>query len=241
MPWPVLRSPVRSIAFRCHAARRVRRHLTHLILASGLLAACAGPDAAPPADTVVVTRLPAPDTAPGDTSYRLRPGYVVDSLRPIEEELRRFRGGLAPVRAFEGGAPSVAELVDRVVRGVARRDTAALRALALTRAEFAWLVYPDSRYTRPPYRQAPGLVWLQLERAGGTGLRRLLDRLGGQTLRPAGHRCDGAPEVEGGVRLWRGCRVALVRAPGDTTRARLFGVVVERDGRFKIANYANDF
>jgi hypothetical protein len=195
------------------------------------------------ADTVVVVAAPRPDPAPvaGDTAYRRRAGYVVDSVRPLEEELRRFRAGLPRPATLGGGAASREALVRRFLDALARRDSAALARMALTRAEFAWLVYPSSPLMRPPYRQPPGLVWLQLEAGGRPGLRRLLDRFGGRAPAYAGHACDAAPAVEGENRLWRGCRVTLVPAPGDTIRARLFGVVVERRGRFKFANFASDF
>jgi hypothetical protein len=196
-----------------------------------------------PRDTVVVVAPPrvAGGAASGDTAYRGRPGYVVDSIRPIEEELRRFRAGLVRPTALEGGAPSREALVRRFLDALARRDTSALARLALTRAEFAWLVYPESPLMRPPYRQPPGMVWLQLQMGGRPALHRLLDRLGGRRLAYVGHACDAEPAVEGANRLWRACRVAHVRAPGDTVRARLFGVVVERGGRFKFANFASDY
>jgi hypothetical protein len=46
--------------------------------------------------------------------------------------------------------------------------------------------------------------------------------------------------VEGENRLWRNCRVRRVRAAGDTASGRLFGVILERHGRFKFASYGND-
>ena len=71
--------------------------------------------------------------------------------------------------------------------------------------------------------------------------QRLLARRGGQPIAYAGVRCGGAPEQAGATRIWRGCLVRTVRAPGDTVAERLFGAVVERDGKFKIASYANGY
>jgi hypothetical protein len=34
--------------------------------------------------------------------------------------------------------------------------------------------------------------------------------------------------------------IRSVRAPGDTVAERLFGVIVEHDGRFKLASYGNE-
>jgi hypothetical protein len=220
-----------------------RASVARLLPALALLAACGGEVSArgaggsPAGATAAATHAAAPDTA-----YRSAPGYVIDSILPIEEELRRFRAGLPAVDAFRGGAPTRGALVERFADALARSDTAALRGLALTRAEFAWFVYPESRYTRPPYRQPPGLVWMQLAETGEAGFRRLLARAAGGQLRVAGDDgCADAPAVEGATRLWRHCRVRVVRDGGDTTSAQLFGVIVERGGRFKLASYANDW
>jgi len=165
---------------------------------------------------------------------------VVDSILPVEEELRRFREGLVQPTTFEGSAPSREALVRRFVDRLAARDTAALRAMVLTRAEFAWLVYPGSSYTRPPYRTPPGLVWMQLEESGTKGLGRLL-RERFAVKDHVGHSCNATPTVEGEAKLWRGCTARVTTASGDTVSGRLFGVIVEHGGRFKFASYDNDF
>jgi len=177
----------------------------------------------------------------GDGSAGARAGQVVDSILPIEEELRRFRADIpeAPTE-LTGGATSRTALVEQFVRALEQRDASALTAMVQSRAEFAYLTYPSSPYTRPPYRQSPQITWMLLQNDGATGLRRLVDRLGGRPLGYLGYECDAEPLVEGENRLWRDCRVRRTRAPGDTVTGRLFGVIVERHGRFKFASYAND-
>ena len=174
-----------------------------------------------------------------DTSHRARPGYVVDSILPVEEELRRFRVGLtsAPV-AFTSDASSRDALVRHLFAALSSADTSTLRALVLSRAEFAYLVYPSSPYTHAPYRQPPGVVWMQLQSENARGVHRLLERARG--YRYLGHRC-ARPEHEGANTLWRQCRARIVRPSGDTVSMRLFGVIVERAGRFKFASYETDF
>jgi hypothetical protein len=113
-----------------------------------------------------------------------------------------------------------------------------LRRLAIDRAEFAYLVYPGSIYTRPPYRQPPDITWLQLTLAGDKGLRRAVTRYGGQPVRLLGESCAAPAERDGGVRLWRHCDMRFVVGT-DTLTKRLFGVILERDGRYKFASYAN--
>jgi hypothetical protein len=171
---------------------------------------------------------------------RAAPAHIVDSILPVEEALRRFQQHLTRPTALAGGAPSREALVRRFVERLARRDVAGLRDLTMTREEFAYLVYPGSSYTRPPYRTPPGLVWLQIEQDGATGLRRLLrsDLAAASYL---SHRCAEAPAAEGGVTLWRQCAVRVRLARGDTLEGRLFGVILERNGQFKFVNYHTDF
>jgi hypothetical protein len=177
-----------------------------------------------------------------DSPVANAPPGVVDSVRSLEEDLRRFRAGIAAApERFAGGATSREELVRQFLDALARSDTAALQGMALTRAEFAYLTYPSSPYTRPPYRQSPEIVWLLLRAEHDKGLTRLVRRLGGQTIEYLGHRCDPEPLREGENRLWRGCRVRVkvgAEAPHDRL---LFGVVVERDGHFKFASYRTEF
>lgn len=207
-----------------------------------LIAACTQGD--PQRDTLhaaSLTHKPATtDTearARRDSINRTTPGYIVDSLLPISEHLSRFRVGLADVDAFSDGLSSAGALVRAIVAGVERADTAALLRLAITRAEFAWLVYPASPYTRPPLRQAPEIVWYLQSGASYQGLNRLLDRLGNTSLGFEGYSC-AEPVSQGANTLLPGC-VVMDR---DVPRGRrLFGTLVERDGRWKVLSYANDY
>lgn len=213
------------------AARRRAAGIVVLLSAVGLLAACE--------DGTIATADPTRSLA-GDTSYRSRPGYIVDSIHPPEELLRRFREGLAPTGELTGGESSREALVARFSAAVAIRDTAALRALVISRREFAYLLYPESPYVRPPYRTAPGVIWMQLTQASSKGLTRLLrDDFVLDTI--VAHRCDLAPEREGANTLWRGCSVTARLADGRPLVGSLFGVIVERDGQFKFASLATDF
>lgn len=189
---------------------------------------------------------PAPRGAPGargDTAVAAPvrpPGYVVDSAIPIEVALTRFRANTPPTRVLAGGAGSRDALVARFVRAVERRDSAALGRMQLSRAEFAYLVYPSSPFTRPPFRQQPEVAWLLQRTAGDAGLGALYRALGGRPLGFDGYRCAPTPAAEGENRLWRGCRVRYRNADGSPVEGSLFGVIVERAGQFKFVNYAND-
>jgi hypothetical protein len=160
----------------------------------------------------------------------------------MPELLRRFREGLGPApEALAGGAGSREALVRRFVRAVETRDSAAFRAMMLTRAEFAYLYFPESPLARAPYEAPPALLWFQMTEGSNKGAGRLLARLGGRPLGYAGYRCPDAPARQGANRVWERCTVRVVRAPGDTVDRRLFGSIVERAGQFKFASYANEF
>lgn len=218
-----------------HNLRRALAFLGASAVAS-VLVACTGGEAAPRDTKSAIARVVE------DTSYKLAPGYVIDSLRPIDEDLSRFRAGLgAPATRLEHGAPSLDALVHRFTRAVEASDTTALRALHVTRAEFAWLLYPESPFTHPPYRQPPDVAWM-LQREGSVkGLTRLMRRRGGRPLRLAGWRCEPQPAHEGRNVIWRQCVLRTTGAAGAPATERLFGAVVARDGAFKIASYANQY
>ena len=177
-----------------------------------------------------------------DSINRAQPGYIVDSILPMEEQLRRFRVGLRDTpHEFAGGESSEDGLVQSLVRSLESADTAALVRLTISRAEFAYLVFPDSPFSREPYAQAPGLVWMRHATASATGLGRLLDRFGGKSIGYRSWHCDRKPAIEGNNRIVGGCRVVFSPARGDPKELSLFAAIIERKGRYKIFSYSNAF
>jgi len=178
-----------------------------------------------------------------DSINRAQPGYVVDSILPVAEELRRFRaalGGDSAVRLV-GGSPSRDALVRRFVRALAANDTADLQRMAVRSREFADLYYPESPYTHAPYRQAPALAWSLMQNPSASGLTRLVRRLGGKPIRYVDHRCEPTLVHEGRNVRYTGCLLRLVDEAGDTVTKRYFGSILERDGQFKFLSYTNQF
>jgi hypothetical protein len=158
----------------------------------------------------------------------------------LDSALKLFRSDLEPVTRLADAERSIAGVVARLATAVERADTNALRALVLSRREFAWLYYPTSRFTRAPTKQEPNLAWFLHLQASEKGATRLFNAYGGRSLRIAGHECKAPPRLEGENRLWFDCVQRLIEGEGDTTVTRLFGGIVERDGRFKIFSYSND-
>jgi hypothetical protein len=166
-----------------------------------------------------------------------RAEQVVDSAIPIAEALRRFQRDLPEPRGLTGGESSREELVRAFVSAVERRDTAALRGMVLRKDEFAWIYYPASHLSKPPYELPPDLVWFQMQGLSEKGARLLLDDLGGRPLGYLDHRCT--PRQEGDHRIHGYCELRRLSAAGDTLRERLFGLIIEREGRYKFVSYAN--
>jgi hypothetical protein len=167
---------------------------------------------------------------------------VIDSILPMAEYQRRFREGLSEVSALEGGAESPDGLARRFLAAVRARDTAALRAMVLSRAEFAWLLFPDHRYSEPPYELDPAIYWMQVTAESGKGLERVLQRYGGMplTLQRLDCSADTLQMLRGPTSLLGPCTVRYRTADSTITR-RLFGSVLVRDGRAKFVSYANEF
>lgn len=171
-----------------------------------------------------------------------QPGDRIDSILPMPEYLRRFREGLTEPAEFQGGAASREALARRFLSAVSARDTGAFSALMISRAEFAWLVFPHHLYAAPPYQLDPEIFWMQLTAGSAKGLTRTLERLGGRALAFRALECRrDTLQIRGGaVRVWSGCGVRYREGNSLQTR-RLFGSIVERGGRFKLLSYANDF
>jgi hypothetical protein len=179
--------------------------------------------------------------ASGETDPRLSPGYVVDSARSMEEELRRFRGDAAAspdTLAF--AHDSKESLVGSFLSALLRGDSAGLAQLHVTRAEFGDLYFPYSRFMRPPYELPPALLWFQLTSESNRGLTKLMRLFTNRELVVDRVECPEEPVAEGDNRLWNNCRTFLRGMEGPPGGWRLFGSIIERHGRVKFLSYAND-
>ena len=163
----------------------------------------------------------------------------MDSVVPRAVALERFRAGLDSLDTLAGGAPSRDALVRRFALALEGRDTAALRTMALTRQEFAWIYYPANPQGLPPYDLGPDLMWFMLVENSRKGLAHALEERGGRQLGFVGYSCDPRPSRERANTAWGPCVIRRVQAPGDTTAERLFGLIIERGGRFKFVSFAN--
>jgi hypothetical protein len=166
---------------------------------------------------------------------------VVDSLLPIEEELRRFRERIPPLDALQVGWESPEALVAVLIQRLESADTLGIAELALNRAEFAYLYYPHSVYTEPPYELSPALVWFQLQNRSSRGLARLLQRYAGETLFTVGHHCPDEGEAFGEGWLWHGCRVIAELPSGERVEEQIFGSIFRFGDLYKFVGFSNEY
>jgi hypothetical protein len=189
------------------------------------------------AAAMLVACSPAPAPEPAPTSQG-----VVDSILPIEEEVRRFLETVDSVPVtLRHGASSIETLVRRFLRAVETLDTLAFARLVLQRDEFIGLYYPHTDFTGPPYSLSPALLWFQMQNRSSRGMTRLLQRDGGHAIKVRSVSCPPAARHEGPNLLWEGCLVEVTDSAGAARGRRLFGTIIERDRTFKFLTLANEY
>ena len=217
-----------------------------LIVFAVLVAAGCSPQDISPADarssTADSVRADSIARARQDSIARATPGYVVDSLLPPDEDVRRFRAAMSrdSATAFVGGERTRDALVRRFVRSLAAADSNDLRRMVVTGREFVDIYYPGSPYAGGPYHQPVGFAWRMIQDPSGVGYRRMLGRLAGKRMAFAWERCEPRVLREGDVNRYTGCLVRIVDERGDSATKRLFGSIVSYRGQFKFLSYTND-
>jgi hypothetical protein len=192
------------------------------------------------AESIAFESIATESRATESSATESRAAGPADSILPMATMIARFQAGRRAVTSLgPAAARSRAELVGRVVAAVADSNTAALNALTMNAAEFGYLYFPTSIYAREPYAQPPEVTWLLLDQNSRKGLLRLLREYGGKPLRAEGHRCTGEPGVEGMNRIHEYCTVQIRNEDGSVQDVRLFGSIIEREGRFKLMSVSN--
>lgn len=174
-----------------------------------------------------------------ESRFTRRSAAVVDSVVAPDVALARFRAGLTEPAGLTGGAPTRDSLFALALAALTARDTAAIRDLTLTRAEFAWLYYPTNPQAAPPYDLDPQLMWFLLVGNSENGLREALSTYGGRPLRYRDGRCEGDSSVQGANALWGPCWLGFNEVGGNKREDRLLGLVIRRAGRYKIVSWSN--
>ncbi len=216
-----------------------------MIVFSAFLVACAGSESSAsrsPADVSPMLERRADGVLVASAeSLRKIPGYVVDSIFPPAEALRRFRdaSGTSRPAALTDGDTSVTALFTGYVAALRARDSIAVLRYALTRPEYAWLYFDGS-----PEQQAglvPQAAWALTESRSNVGLGRAAGRVSAvDRARVVKATCGPTTVAMAAAELIGPCVVVLRAADGTTTTVPLARMVMRRDGRVKLVSFAND-
>lgn len=146
----------------------------------------------------------------------------------------------AEVLALQGAAGSLDELVRTVERGLVEHDTTRLDALMIDEREYREILYPAFPASRPPINAGFETLWALQYPDSYRGLRKLLERYGGQEIRVTAIRFEAPDQDFVNFVLHETSRVDAV-VDGDTLRdLRLFGSVVRVGDQWKVLTYPDD-
>ncbi len=168
------------------------------------------------------------------------PGYIVDSIFPPEETLRRFRADFsgAPPTSLDGSMRSRDDLLRRYWRILTSGDTTGAGALVLTKREFAYLYLPAS----PEFKAGmpPQIAWLLLERSAPTAFSKAREvAVTRRTGAVVGTTCPpvvGA--LPGELQVFGPCGV-IIRSGASRDTMWIASRVVAHRGIVKLLSHAN--
>jgi hypothetical protein len=127
-----------------------------------------------------------------------------------------------------------------VLAALETRDVDALRALALTREEFTEHVWPELPAARPERNLSPSFVWGDLNQKSNVTLRNTLGAHGGKKYEFRSIRFLGETTQYDSYRVTRESELTVKDSAGSERQVRLFGSVLEKDGRYKVFSYVID-
>jgi hypothetical protein len=141
---------------------------------------------------------------------------------------------------LQHAAPSVDALASDVLHALARQDVTRLQALALTESEFRTLVWPGLPASRPEAGVPVEYAWNDLHTKSRSDLQQTLNALDGQRLALLSVRFTGRVSDYGTFRVFRDAVLEVRQADGTMRRLRVFGSVIEHEGRVKVFSYVTD-
>jgi hypothetical protein len=127
-----------------------------------------------------------------------------------------------------------------VLSAVERRDAGALGAFALNKEEFEEHVWPELPAARPERNLSVNFVWGDLNHKSNVALRETLAAHGGKKYEFIGIRFLGDTTAYESYRVHRESELTVRDADGTEQQLRMFGSVLEQDGRYKVFSYVVD-
>jgi hypothetical protein len=127
-----------------------------------------------------------------------------------------------------------------VMRAMDAGDLPRLRELALARKEFRVHVWPHLPASRPDRNVPFEFAWNMLHQTSEGYLQQTMGRLE-QELHAVGQvQFAGAATDYGDVTVHRDTEVIVTDPDGSQRTVRLFGAMIEQDGRWKVFSYVAD-
>ena len=138
---------------------------------------------------------------------------------------------------LSGSYPSASELATAVLGALERRDVTALHGLALDEREFENHVWPDLPAARPERNMPMSFVWGDLHQKSEASLGRTLASRGGQRFSLVSVRFAGGTTAYDSYLVHRQTVLGVRDSTGAEVNLRVFGSVLEKEGRFKVFSY----
>lgn len=131
-------------------------------------------------------------------------------------------------------------LAAAVLRAFEARDLDELHKLALNKQEFAEHVWPELPAARPERNLSVNFVWGDLSQKSNITLRDLLVANGGRKYELIAVRFLGKTTPYVSYRVHRESELTVKDAEGNRRDIRLFGSMLEKNGRYKVFSYVVD-
>ena len=139
-----------------------------------------------------------------------------------------------------GTCVSPEALAAAVLDGFVRKDRAALERLAISRQEFSDHVWPVLPASRPERNLSAQFVWSDLSGKSRLHLTRTLTLPLPAGARVSGIEFRGETTRYGDLTIRRASVVTVIDGEGQPVDVRLFGSMLEQNGRFKVFSYVTD-
>jgi hypothetical protein len=158
---------------------------------------------------------------------------LLTALTAPDGAVTRTEPGGLPARA---AAPAAAAA--RILDGLLAADKNALRRETVSEPEFLQSLWPWFRGADPGDTRTARFVWEQYSMRSEAGLQGVFKAYAGLPLELVSLR-HGGVEEHGGFRLLTR-PVVTVRVRGEIAEVRLFGSIIEQNGRFKVYGFKTD-
>lgn len=146
----------------------------------------------------------------------------------------------APAPTLKNTRETPRAVAEAVVSALDRKDADALMSLSVDQDEFRVLVWPKLPAARPERNLTWQYVWQDLSTKSRYHVQARLSAWPATAARVVDVKFGGPVEDHGTYRIHRETLVDLRAPDGKTTTQRLFGSMIEQDGRFKVFSYVVD-